>query len=401
MTTQTLSTEDKNHNFHLIATCPEETKEILIKEITQLGASEIIPLYKAVSFSVDEYNFYKAHLVLATCSNLFLVLKKFKLGINQQGTLAGISKKIPWTQIFGKDMSYRVDGSTEDRGRDSMTSTQISKKVREGIEDNFMKNLGILPNVELKEPKVLVIAHLHKGVISISINTSGKSLHKRGYRSTSTHLAPLKETLAASILHLAGYDGSTPFLDPMCGSGTIAIEAGFMALNKACNIHRKKDEFGFEFLSTFNRPLWRKVQDDVRNVKKDQPDFPLYASDISSKYIHEAKAAALKGRVEKFIDFNTSSFFDTPKPQETGILVCNLPYGERLAPTEASLEEFYGKIGDHLKKQFTGWKACLLVSEGSPWKSIGLKPSRKIPLLNGSIKSKLLIFDIYAGSRES
>lgn len=392
-------------NIQLIATCPEELQPVLIQELQELGADQISPLYKAILFEVDEAKYYKAHLVLSTASRILKVLKIFKAPV--PGTLYGIaSKKIPWDEIFSVKQTFRVDGSTEDRGNRALSSNDISKKVRQGIEDYFANKVGNIPAVDLKEPDLVFVAHMAKQKVFLSIESSGKkSLHKRGYRTTSSHEAPLKETLAAAILRLSGYRGDTVLMDPMCGSGTIVIEACFLALQKACNIHRKKGEFGFEQFGDFNSALWRTVQDEVRLLKRSEIDHPIYASDIQETYVNESRQTALRARVEKYIQFSRQSFFDVQKPAETGIIVSNLPYGERLNPRdssgqEADLEDFYKKVGDHLKQQFTGWKACLLVQDESPWESIGLKPSKKIKILNGSIPSKLLIFDLYAGTKK-
>jgi putative N6-adenine-specific DNA methylase len=186
----------------------------------------------------------------------------------------------------------------------------------------------------------------------------------------------------------------------MCGSGTIAIEAAMIALKKAPQIHRPKGQFQFEWLRSFNKDLWRQVQDEVRAERAESPAHAIVASDISPTYVELAKRNALKARVEKHISFATGKFQDVEAPAESGILVANLPYGERLAKaSRTELEALYKEIGNTLKQRFTGWRAALLAAEESPYKSIGLKTSRRIPLMNGSIPCKLLIFDLYAGSK--
>ena len=161
----------------------------------------------------------------------------------------------------------------------------------------------------------------------------------------------------------------------------------------------KKGVFGFEYLKDFNSELWRNLQDKARKEKKEELIAPIFASDLDPKYVDLAKKNALRARVEKHMNFSESSFFDLEKPAPNGIMLTNLPYGERLSKEDDFLE-FYKKIGDQMKKNFSGWKIGLFVAENSPWKHIGLRPNRKIPLLNGSIKTKLLIFEIYDGSRK-
>jgi putative N6-adenine-specific DNA methylase len=234
----------------------------------------------------------------------------------------------------------------------------------------------------------------------LSFDTAGKSLHKRGYRE-SGHPAPLKETLSAAILIMAGYDGSQAFMDPMCGSGTIAIEAAMIAVHKAPQIHRKKGEFHFEWLKDFDRDLWRVTQDRVRAEKLEAPTATVFASDINATYVAMAKKSALDARVEKYMTFNTGRFQDTEPPATTGILVTNLPYGERIGSSEGDIVQLYEEVGDTLKQKFSGWQAAILAAAASPYKSIGLKPKRTIALMNGSIPCKLLLFDLYAGSRRT
>ena len=387
----------KVDELRLIATCPEETKDVLITELKQLGVSNIEPAYRAVHFSASEEQYYQAHLRLRTASRILRVIKEFPAKSPEM--LYSQARRLNWPELFGVERTYLIEGVPGDRGSEFMRANDISKKVREGLQDSFQRRVGQIPKVDLKEPKVIIVAFLAGGRCVLSFDTSGKALHKRGYRQEG-HPAPIKETLAASLLMLAGYDGSQPFLDPMCGSGTIAIEAAMIALGKAPQIHRPKGQFQFEWLRSFNRELWRTVQESVRAERQAEPSFPIVASDISETYTELARRNALKARVEKHITFASGKFQDIAPPASTGILVTNLPYGERLS--KASLDELtalYKEIGDTLKQRFAGWRAALLVAEESPYKVIGLKTTRRINLLNGSIPCKLLIYDLYAGTK--
>jgi putative N6-adenine-specific DNA methylase len=207
--------------------------------------------------------------------------------------------------------------------------------------------------------------------------------------------------MAAAMLLKLGYKGDVALYDPMCGSGTLAIEAASMALGKAALIHRKKGEFGFERLAFFNSKLWRDVQEDARDGKLDALPAPIFASDISANYIEAARENALRARVEKYMTFFKTDFFESKPPVESGLLITNLPYGERIKGEFGGDDEaFFKAIGDKLKKDYAGWRAAILAAEESPWKFIGLKPSRKIKLLNGSIPVRLLVFDLYKGSKK-
>lgn len=383
--------------MQLIATCPEETKGVLAAELAACGATAIEPGYRAVHFEADERTFYELHLRLATASRILRVIKD--IPAKTQEMLRSQAARIHWDELFSVDHGYLIEGIPTERGPEFMRANDVSKAVREGIQDSFLKSRGKTPKVDLKEPKVIIVAFVRRGRCLLSFDTTGKSMHKRGYR-LDGHPAPVKETLAAAILRLAGYDGTQALLDPMCGSGTIAIEAAMMALHKAPQIHRKKGQFLFEWLKDFNRNLWRDVQEAIRQERLATPPAIVRASDISEAFVDMARVNALRARVEKDMEFGVARFQDVEAPAPTGILVANLPYGERLEKGSPDLPTLYKEIGDTLKTKFKGWTAALLAAEDSPYKVIGLKPSRKIPLLNGSIPCKLLIFEMYEGSRK-
>lgn len=382
--------------MRLIATCPEETKEALVKELTALGATAIAPGFRAVDFEATEELFYELHLKVRTPSRILKVLKD--VPAKTPAMLASQARRIPWHQLFDVHHGFMVEALGADGTRGRLRAIEVITKVRESIQDSFERQQGQAPQVDLENPKVVVVAYVADGRCVLSLDTSGKSLHKRGYREQG-HPAVIKETLAASLLILAGYDGSQAFLDPMCGSGTIAIEAALMGLRKAPQLLRKKGGFSFEWQAGFNRELWRQTQERVRAEKLEERRAPIAASDINPVYVEIAKKSALSARVERYMDFATARFQDVEPPAPTGILVTNLPYGERLETAVADFAKLYEEIGDTLKRKFGGWRAAILAAEASPYKFIGLKPSRRIPILNGSIPCKLLIFDIYAGSK--
>jgi len=392
-------------HFAIVVTCPEETKGVLVAELEEYGAKDIVEGYKAVEANVDTETFYRLHLKLRTASRILRVLREFAAA--DRNMLFDQVRRIPWPEIFDVSRTFMIEGVPADRGEGIPSANQISKAVREALQHTFELKTGVMPVVDLREPKVVLVAWLRKGRCVLSIDTTGKTLHKRGYR-LEGHPAPIKETLASAVLRLAGYDGSQVLVEPMCGSGTIAIEAAYVALGKSPQIHRKKGEFGFEWLEDFDRDIWRKVQDDVRGERIAAPPHPIYASDMSPQYVEMSRKNALRARVEKDITFGIGRFQDLPVPElrptepgksQAGLIVANLPYGERLAKDDPKLKNLYVEIGDTLKQKYKGWRAALLAADDSPWKFIGLKPTRKIPLRNGSIPAKLLIFDMYAGSK--
>jgi putative N6-adenine-specific DNA methylase len=381
--------------LRLIATCPEETKPALVQELETLGATGLVPGFRAVSFDASDELFYELHLKLRTASRILRTVKD--VPAKNPPMLYSQVRRIPWCELFDAQHAFMVESVGADT-EGGMTPKQVITQVREGIRDVFGRELGRVPQVDTEEPKVVVVAHLARGRCTLSLDTSGKSLHKRGYREPG-HPAPLKETLAAAILLMAGYDGTQPFMDPMCGSGTLAIEAAMMAVRKAPRIHRKKGEFYFEWLKDFDRQLWRATQDRVRAEKLEAPPAPIVASDIDAGYVAMARKSALKARVERYMTFATRRFQECEPCAERGLLVTNLPYGDRIGSREGDVRQLYEEVGDTLKQKFSGWQAAILAASAAPYKAIGLKPSRTIPLMNGSIPCKLLLFELYSGSR--
>jgi len=381
--------------MRLIATTPDETKPALVQELEALGATGLVPGFRAVSFEAGDEFFYELHLKLRTASRILRVVRE--VPAKSPPMLYSQVRRIPWCELFDAQHGFMVESLGAD-AEGGMTPKQVITQVREGIRDVFNRELGRAPPVDTEEPKVVVVAHLAGGRCTLSLDTSGKSLHKRGYREPG-HPAPLKETLAAAILVMAGYDGTQPFMDPMCGSGTLAIEAAMMAVRKAPRIHRKKGEFYFEWLKGFDRQMWRATQERVRAEKLEAPPAPIIASDIDANYVAMAQKSALKARVERYMTFATRRIQDCEPCAERGLLVTNLPYGERIGSREGDVRQLYEEVGDTLKQKFSGWQAAILAASASPYKAIGLKPSRRIALMNGSIPCRLLLFELYSGSR--
>ncbi|MES2745377.1 MAG: THUMP domain-containing protein, partial [Bdellovibrionota bacterium] len=351
---------------NFIAICSEDAVAAVVKELETYGAENVKAGYKAVSFDADQETSYRLHLKLQTPSRLLQVIRR---GSGSSiPVLTNQARKVKWNEFFRSDTTYLVEGVAGDRGPGHPTATDISKAIRMGLEDFFRHKELDVPRVDLKEPKIKVVAHVHGGELTLSLDSTGKSMHKRGYR-MENHPAPVKENMAAALLILAGYDGTQPFYDPMCGSGTIAIEASFMSLNKAALIHRRKGEFAFENFATFDHHLWRRVQEETRGAKRDEPLARIFASDIESKYVDASRENALRARVEKHITFYQGSFFNLDAPASSGLLLSNLPYGERIGQSdETHLIEFYKRVGDTLKQKYSGWKAALLVGADTPYK---------------------------------
>ena len=375
--------------YQLYATCPDETTQLLASEIKALGGTSVHTGFRVVYFTASEEVYYKAHLHLRLASRIFRIIKDMPAGSAQ--IIFDKAKRIKFHEYFSSDAPIRIKVTTSAK-EIKIPTHLVGSKIREALEDSSQHYCGKSANVSSWDANLCIKAFMYDNRLMLSLDTSLNSLHKRGHR-VEGHPAPLKETLAAALLMICEYDGKMPLYDPMCGSGTIIIEGAQMAIRKAPLIHRKKGEFGFEYLKDFNSSLWRKVQDEARAQQlADAP--PMFASDISPEFVSIAKQSALQARVEKYISFATGDFFKTTKPAETGLLIANLPYGQRLDEQDIN-KEYVRAVGDHLKQNFKGWKCGLLMPESAPYKDIGLKTEKRVSLLNGSIPVKLIYFSVY------
>lgn len=385
-------------SIKLLLTCPEEIKDLVMAEAREYS-TPIRDLHKAVMVEVTEKQFYEIHLMARLPSKIFRVLQRLtSLSLKM---LAKRASDLAWEEVFKQSSTFKVTAVLGERGDHAPKSNDISRAVRTGIEQRFHELGWATPRVELEEPDVEVIAYFHQGVCDISVLTSGDALHKRGYRSAH-HPAPIKETLAAAAIRISEWQPDVPFWDIMTGSGTIGIEAAMIALNKPPLIHRKKGGFSFENHAYFNSQLFRKTGDDLRALKSESIRAPIICSDISEHYIHDARENALRARVEKYIDWQVVDALKAKPEQPHGVVIANLPYGFRLsAGEEEKLKTFYSDFGRHLKHAFAGWRAVLICASTAPHKFLGMKPDFKRSILNGAIETKILGFDIYAGSRKS
>jgi putative N6-adenine-specific DNA methylase len=371
-----------------IATCPEETKEPLLGELAALGVRAPQPIYRGVSFEADLETAYRAHLWLRTASRIQRIVAE--LPARSAAELAAAAASVPWNDFALARFPFAVAAILTDDAARAVGEEPVKAAIAEAVQ----RATGARFDPEADDP-VGLVAHLRGGVCTVGLDTAGRALHKRGWRLTG-HPAVLKETLAASLLLLAGYDGSEPLLDPMCGSGTIAIEAAYIALNKAPLIHRGKDDFGFERQAGFDRALWRRVSDQARAAKLPAPRAPVFASDIRPEFVELARKTALRARVEKHMTFLGSPLQTLAAPAPRGLLVANLPYGERIGASAG----LYRDVGAALRRQFAGWRSALLVPAGAPVGALDLgKPRRSIDLMNGALPVWLLLHDPQAARR--
>jgi len=377
-----------------IATCPHETIGTLATELEKLGIDTSKRLYRGIMFECDLETAYRAHLVLHTASRIQLVVSVFD--VTDLNSLKLGLKNIDWTHSLRSHYPYAVFPANYDENLKSLDNETIMKSVVESINAGSFEKNPPAYKPDAKNPIGLVL-FFRDGKCVLGIDTAGRALHKRGWR-TNGHPAVLKETLASSILMLSGYDGKQVLFDPMCGSGTIVIEAAYMALNKAPLIHRGKDDFTIEHIIGFDRPLWRKISDQLRAKKKAELEFPIYASDINQKFVDVARESSLKARVEKYITFNSSAFQNVTPPSEGGILIMNLPYGERIG--EGTLHTLYKEVGIAIKEKFSNWTVSLLVPTSAPIHLLDFKATETYKLKNGALDVLLLVKKVINGQNE-
>jgi len=367
-----------------LATCPDETKEVLAGELRQLGVPDPRPIYRGVAFEADLETGYRAHLWLRTASRLQRIVAD--LPARSAGELETAAAAMAWPAWLRPRVPFTVSPILTDAEARAMGEEAVRGAIAGAVARGFAAASEPAPRFDPEaDDPVTLMAHLRGGVCTLGLDTAGRALHKRGWR-LGGHPAVLKETLAASLLLLAGYDGGEPLLDPMCGSGTLAIEGAYLALGKAPLIHRGKDEFGFERLAGFDRPLWRRVSDEARASKRAAPRAPIFASDLRHEYVELARQSALRARVERHVHFSTASFHELAPPAPGGLLVANLPYGERIGAL--SLRE----VGRTLRGRFAAWRAALLLPAAAPAKELGLTPERELALKNGALDVRLLLF---------
>ncbi len=377
-------------NFKMVAKTFFGFEAILAKELRDLGAIEVKEGNRMVSFVGDKGFMYKANLSLRTALKILKPYASFNATSEEEFYRHIYNLK--WEELISADDSLAIDATVHS---DKFThSKYISLKAKDGIVDRFRNKTGRRPNVDLQHPSLRLNIHIEKFTCNISLDSSGESLHKRGYR-TATNIAPINEVLAAGMLLKSGWNGQANFLDPMCGSGTIPIEAAMIACNIPPNLNKK--EFGFEKWKDWDKDLFETIEAScLKKVKEFH--FEIKAFDKAPSAIQKTIENVKNANLSDFIKVEQVDFFTTKKQVETHLhMVFNPPYGERL-PIE--LAKFYAELGDTLKQCYPDTEAWFITTETEAIKSVGLRPSKKIKLFNGGIESRFLKYEIYKGSKK-
>lgn len=377
-------------NFKMLAKTFFGFEDLLENELNQLGAQEVEKGNRVVHFKGDKGFMYKANLSLRTALKILVPI--YHCRINSEHDLYQVAYDYPWEQHFTARETFAIDSVVF--GETFTHSLYVSQKVKDAIVDSFRAKTGQRPSVNLKFPDVRINVHIDRDQCTISLDSSGASLHHRGYR-TATNIAPLNEVLAAGLILLSGWDQRTDFLDPMCGSGTIPIEAAMMSCKIPANINRK--EFAFEKWANWDEDLYLTIEESQLN-KIQGLAGTISGYDKAPSAFEKAKDNVRNANLEEFVTIEKDNFFFSQKEQDAPLhIVTNPPYGERL---EGDINTLYSSFGDTLKQHYTNTQAWMITSNLEAMKHVGLRPSRKIKLFNGKLESRLLHYNIYPGTKK-
>jgi len=367
-------------------------ESILAEELVQLGATNIRELTRAVEFEGDQALMYKANL---HCRTALRILKPYTtFEASDEEMLYDNIQAINWSEHFSLEQTFAINTTLN---LSNMTHSQyVSLKAKDAIVDQFRDKYDDRPNVDTEQPDLRIHLHIYDNQCTLSFDSSGESLHKRGYRDY-TNQAPINEALAAALVITSGWDKESTLADYMCGSGTILIEAAMIMRNIAPN--KFKHRFGFETWKDYDAKLWKSIYNDAIYNEKPAGAIKIYGSDISGAVIEKAKENIENAGLSDTIIVRKNQFERFKKPSDTGTLICNPPYGLRIEPKD--ILAMYQKMGDVMKQELKGWTCWIFTGNLEVAKFIGLRTTRKIPLYNGPIECRFLKYEIYDGSKKA
>jgi putative N6-adenine-specific DNA methylase len=364
------------------ATCARGLEPVLAEEVRALGADDVAPGRGGVQFAGDRLLLYKANLSLRTAIRVLQPILQAPVTTPEE--LYEAVQTIDWSRYMTPEHTLAVDCNV----RDSQIthSKYAALKTKDAICDQFVARVGRRPSVNVEEPMIGLNLHIYKDQAVVSLDSSGDSLHKRGYRPIQTK-APLNEALAAGLVLLTGWTGAVPFVDPLCGSGTLCIEAAWLALNRPPGLTRRR--FGFMGWMDFDIALWTELRDQARRgVRKELP-APILGSDLRKDAVAFARGNARAAGIGHLLDFAVKDVRAFQPPEgAAGVILCNPPYGERIGE-EAEWKGLYRALGEVFQR-CPGWRAFVFTGNAKLARCIGLKPKKEVPLFNGKIPCRLL-----------
>ena len=375
-------------SFKMIAKTMAGLEPVLAEELTSMGAENVQVLNRAVSFEGDKALMYKANYCCRTALRILKPIMSF-VARNELMLYNNIFK-IKWHEIFNINETFAIDAVVS--GNYFTHSQYAALKVKDAIADEFREHFGARPSVDVENPDLRISVHIENEKVTLLFDSPGESLHKRGYRKA-VDKAPMNEVLAAGLIKLTGWKCDCNFVDCMCGSGTLPIEAAMLAMGIPAGFFRKK--WGFMTWHDYDEKLWLKVVQDA-DAEMEEFDYEILASDHSAKAVEIARANITNAHLQYDIKLSKQDMFEMIPPAGGGIMIINPPYGERLE--EKDIINLYRGIGDALKKNFKGFEAWIISSNKDVLKLIGLKPSNKIDVYNGPLECKFEKFEIFEGS---
>lgn len=381
-----ISTKQMEQEFELIAKTFMGLEPVLAKELTELGADNVQIGRRMVSFTGNKEMMYRANFQLHTAIRILKPIAHFKA--KSADDVYEEVKKIDWTQYIGLEKTFAVDSVVF--SEEFRHSKFVSYKVKDAIVDQFREKTGKRPNISVANPDIRLNMHIAEDQCTLSLDSSGESLHRRGYRQESVE-APLNEVLAAGMILMTGWRGETDFIDPMCGSGTLLIEAALIARNMAPGLFRK--EYAFEKWADFDKDLFDNIYNDDSNEREFA--HKIYGYDVDIKAVNTARLNVKAAGLTSDITVTEADFKNFTQPAEKSIIVTNPPYGERISTPD--LLGTYRMIGERLKHQFLNNDAWILSYREECFDQIGLKPSLKIPVYNGSLECEFRKYQIFDG----
>ena len=380
-----------NTNFKMTATTLKGLEGVLSEELKKLGAQDIKEGIRSVTFRGDQGFLYKANIALRTAIRILKPIRTCK--VYDEEDLYEAIQKIKWEKYLDVEGTFAI-GAVVNSKNFTSNSHYIALKSKDAVADYFRHKYSKRPNVDLDYPDVKIHVHIQKDWCTISLDSSGDSLHKRGYRSA-TNIAPINEVLAAGLVLLSGYSGDENFIDPMCGSGTILIEACMIACKIPANINRK--QFAFERWKNYDEDLYFTIQDALLK-KITNSHFKIMGFDKAPSAVSKAQQNVINANLDEFIGVHHINFFNSTKEVfgNTTILF-NPPYGERL---NIDVNEFYTKIGYTLKNNYPNSTAWMITSDMQALKHVGLRTSKRIELKNADLDCKFVKYELYEGTRK-
>ncbi len=365
-------------------------EQVLVEELAELGFSKTTVLNRAVQLEGTWRDVYFLNLHLRCAVSVLVMVKSFR--INREGDLYKEALKIDWPSFFSLDKTFAVKGAVfSDLFRHTGYPYLV---IKDAIADTFRKKFDDRPNVNVKSPQVMFDVYIKHKEVTISLNTSGAPLFKRGYRE-GVGDAPLNEAVAAGLIRMSGWDKKSTFVDPFCGSGTLLIEAALMAAGLPAQLERQ--HYAFKNFANFDADLWESLLNDIPKRVTELP-CEIIGSDMSAEMVTKARRNLRRLPIGRFVKTSVDAFSEVKKPSESGVMISNPPYGERMGE---EVEEMYEEIGDWMKSEMTGFNCWIISSNMEAFKRLGLRPDKKVRLYNGDLECSFRKFSVYEGSKKA